>query len=228
VQATAEEARTAQGVETGQTAPKSTDAVLGEQCGVDPRTARRDARFAAALDSLAANLGAEFRTLVLTRKSNLSRRDVVRLAAMAQQERERFLRRQEEEKSRPRPARRQPAANGNTRPETRNGVRGVSVIASADEDRHAVAPEQPTDKVGPRQAVAGTLGRGPDRKGPASPATSKDDAPSIGLQRLNESWDKAVPDERRLFAARPDVRATVEEAGRQGKAGKDKSRKQSA
>lgn len=74
--------------DTGQTTPghsdtKSTrDAAkrLSKEHGVSPRTIKRDARFAEALDVLANILGNEFRSEVLVGTSGLSKKDIVTLA----------------------------------------------------------------------------------------------------------------------------------------------------
>jgi hypothetical protein len=69
---------------------------LATRYGIDRRTLTRDAAFARALDSLTANLGGEFRTMVLTRQARLTRREVMELGRMPAARQEDYLRVREE------------------------------------------------------------------------------------------------------------------------------------
>lgn len=77
---------------SGHSAQVSTDAEVAARYGVDPRTIRRDARFAADLDALADDMGDGFRASVLSGEARLTRKDVRTLAAMGRQERQRYAR----------------------------------------------------------------------------------------------------------------------------------------
>lgn len=77
---------------SGQNAQVCTDAEVAARYGVDPRTIRRDARFASDLDALAQDMGEEFRSRVLSGEARLTRKDVCTLAGMGRQERDRHLR----------------------------------------------------------------------------------------------------------------------------------------
>lgn len=64
---------------SGPVSDGDTAALVAAQTGVSPRTVKRDAAFASALDSLAAALGDDVREKVLSRDAKISRKDVVAL-----------------------------------------------------------------------------------------------------------------------------------------------------
>ena len=93
------------GSRTDLTSGQSVARSLAARYGIDRRTLTRDAAFARALDGLAATLGEEFRTMVLTRQARLTRREVVELARMGPKRQKEYLRRKKETSDAERPAR---------------------------------------------------------------------------------------------------------------------------
>lgn len=207
----AEEAGPAQGGETRTNARKSTDEALARPFGVDPRTCRRDSRFCQALDSLAEDFGSEFRTLVLTRQSALTRAEVVKLAGMARQERERFLQRQEEERSRPKKPRPKPSAGQENRgpgqsqtvriddgttctPEDDRRAFGSATSKAAPDHSHAEDAQESHD-------AADSIIHGNDTDFPGDPVDE-------GLLRqMDDLWRRAGHATRLAFLAQPCVQA---------------------
>jgi hypothetical protein len=207
------------GSKPGQSARKSTDETLGKQFGVDPRTARRDARFAAALDSLAADLGDELRTLVLTRKSNLTRGDVVRLAAMAREEQKRFLLRKEEQNNQPKTPRRTPAAVSSCPDMSANEHK---LPATTDAVDSPCNQKEPADPPAPAGTDAATDSHNSDTPPSSEPehhtsqlvpspeAEPRVEPVDVGLLwRLEELWRRAGHATRLAFLSRPAVQAAI-------------------
>ena len=64
-----------------QNEPASTAQKLAKEFGVSPATVKRDAKFADAVDTIAANVGKEAKAEILSGKSGLSKKDVVEVAA---------------------------------------------------------------------------------------------------------------------------------------------------
>jgi hypothetical protein len=81
--------------QTGQNGPPARGALarLAEELGVAPRTLKRDARFAADADALAAACGAEVKGWALARDARLTRRDVRELAKLPPAEQRRAIER---------------------------------------------------------------------------------------------------------------------------------------
>ena len=185
---------------------------VARQFGLDESTIRRDWVFARALDAVAEDFGAEFRTLVLTRQSSLSRKAIIGLARMAREERQRFLQRREEERSRPRPPRR----TASTGPQDGNGSLNGPLTADAgptaphDAQDNRVVTVSTVSAAGPEgHDAADTAGNGATTSlndpGDASP---QENVPDEGLLRqLEDLWHRADPATRLAFLGLPAVQA---------------------
>lgn len=64
-----------------QNEPASTASKLAKEFGVSPATVKRDAKFADAVDTIAANVGKEHKAEILSGRSGLSKKDVVEIAS---------------------------------------------------------------------------------------------------------------------------------------------------
>ena len=202
------------GAKLGQNVRESADEALAKQFGVDPRTCRRDSRFCQALDSLAEDLGAEFRSLVLTRQSSLTRAEVVKLAGMARQERERFLRQKEEERSRPKAPRPKPSARSeNGGPgQTRTVATDDGTTSTPEDDRRAFGSA--TSKTAPDHSPAEDAQESHDPADPIIHRRKDMECPTDPvdeglLRQLEELWRGAGHATRLAFLRLPAIQAAL-------------------